>query len=171
MNTLIYNSTKYVAIAREVIFGTLAISLFILSIALVYLSFRVYKNKYIFPLGIKIFIHLTSFLSIVFFIVNLFVSLRINIFKTATFPWIYLSMFVFFAVLFPLFFMFYLAWKNEISLKIRYLIIFSYIILISHFSVVFTLYFMETIVFKRKICMGISCMPSNLKVIDLKERK
>ncbi len=171
MNTLIYNSTKHGAIGREIIFGTLAIALFILSIALIQLSFRVYKNKYTFSYIVKIFIYTSSFFSILFFIFNLFISLKISLFKTAILPWVYLSMFVYFALIFPLFFMFYLAWKNEISLKIRYLIIFSYVVLISHFSVVSTLYIMENIVFKRKICMGISCLPTSVKVIDLKENK
>ena len=147
-------------LVRSLITSSVLIGMFLLFTTLLLISLRL--RKYYDRLFDKFTIWIVF---VTLFSLLLFASQFIRFpifFLSALLPFVYSLI----GGVFPLFFIFYLAWKNEIPLALRYMIIVSYIIMTSILFVSGFIWTVEQIIFGRKVCFGISCSICNN--LDLK---
>ncbi len=131
-----------------------------LLISLLLLYFKVIKNNQ------AAFLPSIKYLLFAAVLANLYLLLSsiTSLFMQQSLPLTSIPILILF-VLFPVVFTVNLAWKNEISLYIRYLIILSYFICISSFMVIAMPFLLEQLIFAGKLCFGITCPPPNHPII------
>ena len=132
----------------------------VLLASLVSLSLQILSKKLQLHSVIKVVIFSATLASLVTFIFGF--TMLGSLLISAKFPVIYppeISNLILF-VLFPLIFICYLAWKQEIPLIIRYGIILAYIVFISLVSALGFVIFMEQVYYKSRLCLGFTCPAS-----------